>query len=182
MDKKARPGRVLFSAEDIRRRVADLAAQITRDYRGKPLTVVAVLKGSVRFLHDLLAHLGHEVTVELIQASSYGDATTSSGQVAIQSYADLKVKGRDVLVVDDIADTGLTLHSIVEHLERCGARSVRTCVLLDKPARRRVPLQPDYRGFTVEDVFVVGYGLDHAGRFRDLPHIAELRPDGAEDL
>jgi len=169
-------GNVLFSEERIKRRVRELAVEITRDYAGKPLTVVAVLKGSVRFLHDLLDCLGEHLTVELIEASSYGDRTNSSGSVLIRSYGQLRVSGRDVLVVDDIADTGLTLQGVVDEVRERGARSVRTCVLLDKPSRRRVPLEPDYRGFTIGDVFVVGYGLDYAGRFRDLPYIALLHP------
>lgn len=171
-----RLGRVLFSEGEIKRRVAELAAEITADYEGKPLTVVAVLKGSVRFVHDLLARLGEHLTVELIEASSYGGDTRSCGQVMVRSYGDLRVRGRDVLVVDDIADTGLTLRSVADLIKERGVRSVRTCVLLDKPSRRRVALELDYRGFTVGDVFVVGYGLDYAGRFRDLPYIAELLP------
>jgi len=169
------PGNVVFTADQIHRRVKDLATRISADYRGKPLTIVGVLRGSVRFLHDLMESLGEHLTVELIEASSYGDQTNSGGRVSIRSYGQLHVRGRDVLVVDDIADTGLTLQRVVDEIEERGARSVRTCVLLDKPSRRRVPLEPDYSGFTVGDVFVVGYGLDYAGRFRDLPYIAELR-------
>ena len=171
---RGRVGDVLFSAETIARRVAELGDAIRRDYAGRPLTIVAILRGSITFLTDLREHLGDEVTLELIEASSYGDATASSGQVTLRRYGTLDVAGRDVLLLDDIADTGYTLAKVREAVEAMGPRSVRSCVLLDKPSRRRVEVALDYRGFEVGDVFVVGYGLDHSGRYRDLPYIARL--------
>ena len=168
------PGEVLFSADAIALRVAELGARIHRDFEARPLTIVAILKGSVMFLADLVRHLGHEVTIELIEASSYGDGTESSGQVIIRRYGRLDVADRDVLLVDDIADTGRTLASVRRTLADMGARSVRTCVLLDKPCRRQVDVAVDYRGFEVGDDFVIGYGLDHAGCYRNLPYIARL--------
>lgn len=170
------PNDVLFSADAIARRVAELAAQIHGDCAGRPLTIVAILKGSVMFLADLVRHLGHDVTIELIEASSYGAGTESSGQVIIRRYGHLDVAGRDVLLIDDIADTGRTLTSVQRTLADMGARSIRTCVLLDKPCRRQVEVAVDYRGFEVGDDFVIGYGLDHAGRYRNLPYIARLDP------
>jgi hypoxanthine phosphoribosyltransferase len=164
--------RTLFTAEQIRRRVAELGAAIQRDFAGRPLTVVAVLRGSMPFLCDLLAHLGQLVTVELIEASSYGEGTASSGKVLLRRYAKLDVAGRDVLLVDDIVDTGHTLAAVRKAVEAMGPRSVRACVLLDKPSRRQVEVAVDYRGFVVDNVFVYGYGLDLAGRCRDLPYIA----------
>jgi len=169
-------GEVLFSAETIHARVAELGAQIHRDYDGRPLTIVAILKGSVIFLADLARHLGHDVTIELIEASSYGDGATSSGQVTLRRYGTLDVADRDVLLLDDIADTGNTLTAVRRSLEGMSARSVRTCVLLDKPCRRQVDMAVDYRGFEVGDDFVVGYGLDYADRYRTLPYIARLDP------
>ena len=167
-------GRVLLSAEQIARRVGELGLQIRRDFEGQSLTIVAILQGSIVFLGELLKHLGADVTVELIEASSYGTGTASGGQVTLRRYGRLDVRDRDVLLVDDIADTGRTLAAVARQLEAMGARSVRTCVLLDKPSRRVVDVELGYRGFEIDDVFVVGYGLDHAGRYRTLPYIACL--------
>ena len=167
-------GQVVFTSEQIARRVAELGEAIRRDQAGRPLTVLAILHGCIQFVDGLREHLGDEVTIELIQASSYRDGTASTGNVAVSRYGKMAVAGRDVLIVDDIVDTGHTLAAVRKAVEAMGPRSVRTCVLLDKPARRQVDVAIDYRGFEVPDVFVVGYGLDHAGRYRDLPHIARL--------
>ena len=167
-------GQVLFAADEIARRVAELGAAIRRDHEGRPLTVLAILRGSVRFLDDLREHLGDDVTIELIEASSYGERTTSNGSVTLRRYGRMDVAGREVLIVDDIADTGHTLAAVRKAIEAMGPLSVRTCVLLDKPSRRQVEVAIDYRGFVIADVFVVGYGLDRAGRYRDLPCIARL--------
>jgi hypoxanthine phosphoribosyltransferase len=172
------PGPVLLRAEEIAGRVAEVAAAIRRDYTGRPFAILGILRGSAVFLSDLLKHLGGEVTVELIEASSYGNGTTAKGQVLLRRYRQLDLAGRDVLLVDDIVDTGHTLAAVRRMVEAMGPRSVRTCVLLDKPARRQVEVAIDYRGFEVPDVFVVGYGLDHAGRYRDLPYIACLERHG----
>lgn len=173
-------GDVLFSAEEIARRVEELAAAIRRDYEGRPLAIVAVLRGSIVFLSALLRHLGRDVTVDLVEASSYGDGTTSSGQVTLRRYGKLHVAGRDVLVVDDIVDTGRTLEAVRRAVEAMEPLGVRTCVLLDKPSRRQVDVALDYRGFEIGDVFVVGYGLDRAGRYRALPYIARLEEAPAD--
>jgi len=170
-------GDVLFTAEQIAQRVAELGEAVRRDYTGRPLTIVAILRGSIAFLADLRTHLAEDVTIELIEASSYGDGTASNGQVSIRRYGTLDVADRDVLLLDDIADTGYTLVKVREAIEAMGPRSVRTCVLLDKPSRRRVDVALDYRGFEVPDVFVVGYGLDLAGRYRGLPYITRLDGD-----
>ena len=172
-------GPVLLTAEEIARRVEELGAGIRRDYGDRPLTILAVLHGAVVFVSDLIEHLGGEVALEVVEATSYGDGTASSGQVTLRRYAQLDLAGRDVLIVDDIVDSGRTLAAVRGAVEAMGARSSRACVLLDKPSRREVPVEIDYLGFEVPDVFVVGYGLDHAGRHRDLPHIARL--DGPED-
>jgi len=167
-------GEVLFTADQIAERVAQLAAEIRRDLAGRPLTIVGVLRGSIFFLTDLLRQLGLDATIELVEAASYGDRTVSSGQVTLRRYGHFEVAGRDVLIVDDIADTGNTLAAVRRAVEAMGPASVRICVLLDKPARRQVAVDVDYRGFVVDDVFVVGYGLDHGGRYRSLPYIARL--------
>ena len=173
-------GEVLFSAEAIARRVEEIAAAVRRDYAGQPLSIVAVLKGSIVFVSDLLRHLDHDVTVDLIEASSYGDGVQSSGRVTVRRYGTLRVAGRHVLLVDDIADSGHTLAAVRRAIEGMEPLSVRTCVLLDKPSRRQAAVTIDYRGFEVGDEFVVGYGLDHAGRYRGLPYIARLAEPSAE--
>jgi len=169
-----KPGEVLLTADQIAQRVAELSALIRRDYADRPLTILAILHGSVVLLADLLKHLGSAVNVELIEASSYRGGTASSGQVILSRYGQLDLAGRDVLILDDIVDTGHTLAAVWKTVEAMGPRSVRTCVLLDKPSRRQVAAAIDYCGFEVPDVFVVGYGLDHDGRYRDLPHIVRL--------
>ena len=171
-------GPVLFSADDVARRVGELASAVRRDFDGRPLTILAILHGSVVFLADLLTHLGSAVNVELIEASSYGDGTESSGRVVLNGCGWLDLAGRDVLIVDDIVDTGRTLAAVRRAVEAAGPRSIRSCVLLDKPSRRQVDVALDYCGFVVGNVFVVGYGLDHAGRYRDLPYIARLDEPG----
>jgi len=170
-------GEVLFTADQIAERVAQLAAEIRRDLAGRPLTIVGVLRGSIFFLTDLVRELGLDATIELVEAASYGGQTVSGGQVTLRRYGRLEVAGRHVLIVDDIADTGNTLAAVRRAVEAMGPASVRVCVLLDKPARRRAAVVLDYRGFVVDDVFVVGYGLDYGGRYRSLPYIATLRKD-----
>lgn len=168
------PGQVLFTAGDIAQRVGELTEAIRRDYAGRPLTIIGVLQGAVAFVGDLCERLGPQTSAEFIQAASYGDATAPSCQVALSWHQTPDLTGRDVLVVDDIADTGHTLAAVLREVQAMGPRSVRTCVLLDKPSRRQVAVPLDYCGFVIGNVFVVGYGLDHAGRYRDLPHIARL--------
>jgi hypoxanthine phosphoribosyltransferase len=168
---------ILFSKDQIRRRVASLAATIAQDYAPGELTIIAVLKGSFIFLADLVRHLtDHELPllVDFLLLSSYGRHATSTGRVDVLSDCKVTVAGQRVLLLDDILDTGLTLQTARDLILARGAREVRTCVLLDKPARRRVPIRPDYFGFEVADVFVVGYGLDYDGRYRQLPHIAAV--------
>ena len=168
------PEQVLFTAEQIQQRVAELGGAVRRDYAREPLTVLAILHGSIAFVADLCEHLDDNLVVELIQASSYGEGTASGGDVTISRYGQLAMADRHVLLVDDIVDTGHTLAAVRRMAEGMGPRSVRACVLLDKPSRRVVDVAIDYRGFEVPDVFIVGYGLDRAGRYRDLPYIARL--------
>lgn len=165
----------LLSEGEIERRVGQLAEQLAKDYAGRDLLVVGVLKGAFIFLADLLRRLnklGLNPQVDFIRAASYGADTRSSGWVKVFLDVSLPVEGRDVLVVDDIVDSGRTLGHICERLRGLGAASVRCCVLLDKPARREVPFHPDYVGFEIPDRFVVGYGLDKAELWRGMPDIA----------
>jgi hypoxanthine phosphoribosyltransferase len=154
-----------------------LGRQITDDYRGRDLLVVSVLKGSVVFLSDLLRRIDGAVTVDFLCASSYGAATESSGVVQIKKDLDAPAAGKHVLLVEDVVDTGLTLSFLVGHLQAGGPATLRTCALLDKPARRKVPITADYVGFEIGDVFVVGYGLDVNERHRELASLCCVRPE-----
>ena len=171
--------RVLFDEDRIRSAIDRVARELTRMYAGKDLTVVAVLKGSCIFAADLIRRLPIPLELTFLAASSYG-SETKPGDLEIHFLpVEGEIRGRDVLLVDDILDTGRTLDRLKRELERRGAREVRTCVFLDKPARRAVALEPDLRCFEVEDVFVVGYGLDFAGRYRNLPYVGALRAEVA---
>jgi hypoxanthine phosphoribosyltransferase len=168
--------RELFSADAIRARVTELGQAITRDYGGSghDLVLVGVLKGSFLFLADLCRAIDLPLTVEFLGLQSYGDETRSSGVVQITSDLTRPVEGKDVLVVEDIVDTGLTMEYLLENLRLRLPRSVRIAALLHKPDRVVKPVKIDYLGFTIPDAFVVGYGLDYAQRYRNLPHIGVL--------
>jgi hypoxanthine phosphoribosyltransferase len=167
-------GEVLVSAEDLQRRVAELGAQISRDYAGKSLLLVGVLKGAVFFLSDLMRHVEIPVEIDFMAVASYGSATDSSGVVRILKDLDAAIEGRDVLIVEDIVDSGLTLQYLMRNLGSRNPRTLEVCALLVKPARRKVELPTKYVGFEIEDRFVVGYGLDYAERYRNLPFVAAL--------
>lgn len=172
--------KVLIEADRIRDEVRRLAARIEEDYRGKPLTVLGVLKGSVLFLADLVRAIRIPMRLEFLRASSYGDSTRSSGTVELGPLEGA-IRGRDVLVVDDILDSGRTLDAIRRAVREAGARSVKTCVLLDKQVARAVPVEADYAAFRIPPVFVVGYGLDYAEQFRNLPFLATFDENGARE-
>jgi hypoxanthine phosphoribosyltransferase len=173
-NRRGLPVRPLIETAALCRRVAELAAEIERDYAGstatEPLVAVGVLKGSVFFLCDLLKQVRVPLALDFLQTSSYGAGTTP-GEVRVLKDVDLPLRGRDVLLVEDIVDTGYTLQTLLALLRFRGARSVRLCALLDKRAARRVDVPIDYCGFVIEDVFVVGYGLDAGERYRNLPYI-----------
>jgi hypoxanthine phosphoribosyltransferase len=170
----ATPGselQVLYDAETIARRVRELAARISADYRGRPLRVIGILKGAWVFLADLVRQLDLEVTVDFLSFASYGDNAHPSGAVKITKDLDQSVEGLDVLIVEDILDTGQTFEYLRGVLEAHKPRSLKVVTLLDKPSRRLRAVQADYVGFTIPDVFVVGYGLDHAQKYRHLPDL-----------
>ena len=170
--------RVLFSEADIRARVEDLGARITRDLEGKEVVLLALLKGSVIFFADLMRFVSAQIRVDFAWVSSYGATTESSGTVELKVFPDEDLAGKVVVVVDDILDTGRTMSAVVERLrDHHHAAEIRTCVLLDKEARRVTEVRADYAGFEVEDVFVIGYGLDYADRYRNLPYIGVLKPE-----
>lgn len=171
---KLATARVLIPAEEVERRVAELAAQIDRDYADSDrLICVGVLKGSVFFLVDLVKRLTVPTAIDFFQTSSYGGGT-SPGEVRIRKDLDLPVRGADVLLIEDIVDTGYTLRTILDLLRWRGARTVRLCALLDKRPARKVDVPIDYCGFPIEDLFVVGYGLDYGEHYRNLPYIGVL--------
>ncbi|HXE73708.1 MAG TPA: hypoxanthine phosphoribosyltransferase [Candidatus Nitrosotenuis sp.] len=163
--------RCLLDEKTIAEAVARMAEEIARDYRGQELVLVCVLKGSMMLAADLMRRLPLPVILDFIAISSYGDATETSGVVSILKDLEENIRGRHVLVVEDIVDTGLTLQYLVRTLQLRQPASLRVCALLEKPARRRVENRIDYLGFTIEDYFVVGYGLDYAGRYRQLPFV-----------
>lgn len=168
--------RPLYSRREIRRRVRELAREIRADYHGRELLVVGVLKGAFVFTADLIRELDLPLTVDFVGLSSYGAGTESTGHVRITWPLSSLVDGRDVLVVEDVVDTGLTLAGLRAELLERGARSVRICALLDKPDRRRVDLRADYVGFTNVRGFVAGYGIDFAERYRALPELVTVEP------
>jgi hypoxanthine phosphoribosyltransferase len=169
--------KILLSADDIQRRVAELAQQIAADYRGQPVTIVGVLTGCLMFLADLVRHLDLPLRIGLLQASSYRGATTTPGALRVQPELLPDLRGRHVLLLDDILDTGQTLAHLREHLQKLGVASLRIAVLLRKVGRQQVPLEVDYSGFDIPDAFVVGYGLDYNDEYRHLPYVAVLSDD-----
>ncbi|WP_437733186.1 hypoxanthine phosphoribosyltransferase [Sorangium sp. So ce1335] len=163
--------RTLLSAEQIGARVRELGAQITRDYAERRLVLVSVLKGSYVFTADLARHIDLPVRIEFLGVRSYGEGTDSTGVVQITQDLTRPIEGEDILVVEDIVDTGLTISHLLQLLRTRMPSSVKVCALLHKPARAKVQVPVDYLGFTIEDKFVVGYGLDWAERYRNLPYI-----------
>jgi hypoxanthine phosphoribosyltransferase len=174
---------VLLTEDQLKARIAELGRELAADYAERQPVLVSVLKGSIVFLADLVRAMEIPLSVDLMELSSYGASTESSGQVRILKDLSGSIKDRDVIVVEDIIDTGLTLNYLLRYLHDRGPASVRICCLLDKPARRLADIDIDYRGFTVPDRFVVGYGLDFDERYRNLPYVGVLRPSvygGAE--
>jgi hypoxanthine phosphoribosyltransferase len=171
---------VLIGADKIQARIQELAAQISKDYRGRRVRLVGILKGSWVFLADLIRRLDLEVSVSFLGVASYGKGTKPSGEVKITLDLDDSIEGLDVLVVEDILDTGETFRYLQGVLTAHQPHSLRSVVLLDKPARRTQPVHADYVGFTIPDAFVVGYGLDYAQKYRNLPDVCVLHPGQPE--
>lgn len=168
---------VLLSEEEITKRVEELGAQITADYKDKDLVVIGILKGAVIFMAELVKNIDLPVVLDFMAVSSYGKSAISTGEVRIIKDLDFSVEGKDLLIVEDIIDTGLTLNYLVDILTKRGAKSVSICTLLDKPDRRTIGVHVDYLGFDIPNEFVVGYGLDYAERFRNLPYIGSLKEE-----
>lgn len=170
---------VMISQEQIHARIQELAAQITEEYQGKDLVVIGVLKGSFLFLADLVREIDLPLKVDFLGLSSYGNRTESSGVVRITSDLSSSVLDKHLLIVEDIVDTGLTMNFLLENLRTRKPASIKICSLLEKPARTIQPVDIDYLGFEIEDKFVLGYGLDFEGKFRNLPYIGVFRPNKA---
>lgn len=163
--------RVLFTREDIAFRIKEMGAEISEYYKGNEIVVISLLRGSFIFAADLVREINSPVEVDFMTTASYGDEEVSSGIVNILQDIRTDIKNRDVLVVDDIIDTGNTLLRVVEHLSLKEPKSIKICVMLDKPSRRKVDLQPDFSGFVIPDVFIVGYGLNYGNYYRNIPYI-----------
>jgi hypoxanthine phosphoribosyltransferase len=168
-------GETLVSSEELQRRVAELGDEVSHDYEGRDLFMVGVLKGAVLFLADLMRNLTVPCEVDFMAVSSYGSQTDSSGVVRILKDLDAPIEGRHVLIVEDIIDSGLTLHYLMRNLRARNPASLEVCALLTKPERLRVDLSPRYVGFEIPDRFAIGYGLDHAQRYRNLDYVAALQ-------
>jgi hypoxanthine phosphoribosyltransferase len=168
------PGRILITEDELRARVTELGQMIARDYEKLNPILVGVLQGAFLFMADLIRSIPINLTTDFIGLSSYGTGTTSSGVVRLVSDLSLPIDGRDVLIVEDIVDTGHTLTYLKRNLEARRPRSLRACALLDKIERRQIEVDLDYIGFTIPNVYVVGYGFDHGGLYRNLPYVAEL--------
>ena len=162
---------ILFSEEQISTRIKELGAMISKDYQGKNLYVLSLLRGSFVYAADLVRAIDLNVKVGFMTTSSYGHSETSSGTVKVVNDIPDNIEGWDVLIVDDIVDTGITMDYVVKHVNNLKPASIKTCVLLDKPSRRKVEIKPDYCCFEIEDVFVVGYGLNYGDFYRNIPYV-----------
>lgn len=169
--------RVLFTEEELRAKVKEMGRQITEDYRGRNLMLVTVLKGAVVYMADLMRAIDVPAEIDFMVVSSYGSGVKSSGVVKIVKDLDVPLADKDILIVEDILDSGLTLSYIKKILQDRGPRSIKIATLLDKPSRRKVDLMADYIGFSVPDEFVIGYGLDYDEKYRNLPYIGILKPE-----
>ena len=166
---------VLIPTEDLQKRIREIGAEIARDYAGRRPELICVLKGAMVFLSDLMRAIDLNLTIDYIAVSSYGKGVKSSGEVKILKDLDEPLQGRDIILVEDILDTGLTLSYLVNSFHARGATSIKIATLLNKPERRKVDVRPDYVGFDIPDKFVVGYGLDYAERYRNLPYIGVVK-------
>ena len=167
-------GTVLIDEARILKRAEEIGAQITEDYRGEELVLIGILRGAVMWMSDIMKRIDGDVSIDFMAVSSYGAATKSSGIVRINKDLDSDIDGKHVIIVEDIIDSGTTLEYLINYLNAHSPKSIKTCALLDKPGGRRVKLDADYVGFTVDDKFIIGYGLDYDQKYRQLPYISWL--------
>lgn len=182
MAKSQTLGKILYDCEQIQERAKEIAAQIDKDYEGEDLILLCTLKGSVLWFADIMKYMEHDCKIDFISASSYGSATSSSGVVKIKFDPSINMYNSHVLIVEDIVDSGTTLKYLLSKLEERGPKSVKVCTMLNKEARRTTDFHADYVGFEIEDLFVVGYGLDYDQRLRGLPYISYLEESDVEAL
>jgi hypoxanthine phosphoribosyltransferase len=175
-------GKILFTYEDITNRAKEIAKQIDKDYKDEEVILLGTLKGSIPWLAEIMKYTNVETKIDFISASSYGSSTTSSGVVKIKYDADINMYNENVIVVEDIVDTGNTLKYVIEKISERGPKSIKICTMLNKEARRTSDIHADYVGFEVEDLFVIGFGLDFDQRFRGLPYISYLEEEDVEAL
>lgn len=168
---------ILFSEEEIKVKVKELGDAISKDYQGKDLLVIGILKGAVIFMADLVRNLSINASIDFMAVSSYGASTESSGVVRILKDLEQSIEGKNILIVEDIIDTGLTLKYLLENLKSRNPASIKVCTLLDKPSRRSVDVKANYNGFSIPDEFVVGYGLDYDEKYRNVPFVFVLKPE-----
>ena len=167
-------GKILFTQEQIWRRAEELGQEISEDYAGEKVVLIGTLKGAIPFMADLMKNISLDIEIDFVAASSYGSGTESSGEVILKHDITLDLEGKHVILVEDIIDTGNTIKALKAYLQKRGPKSVSICTLLDKPARRVVDVKGDYIGFVVDDLFIVGYGLDFNQKYRNLPYISYL--------
>jgi len=168
---------IIFTEEMIEKRVAELGAALSNEYTGKSLLIIGVLKGCFMFLADLVRHIDLECEIRFLTASSYGFSSVSSGKVNIDREIDFDVEGKDVIIIEDILDSGITMTALRAFIAKHKPASLKICALLDKPERRQLPITADFTGFECPNEFVVGYGLDYAEKYRNLPFVASLKPE-----
>ena len=169
--------KVMFNEVELQGVCKRLGEQITKDYEGKDLLIVGILNGAIVFVTDLMRQIDRQINIDFMSVSSYGSGTTSSGNIHVAKDLNSDIAGRNVLIVEDILDTGVTLSNLVPMLKMRNPNSVKICTILDKPSRRKADIQPDYEGFQVPDEFVVGYGLDYDEKYRNLPYVGVLKPE-----
>lgn len=177
MEKKYVFGDVMIGKEELKKRVAELGAEISKDYKGESILAICVLKGAVLFMSDLIRELNVETKIDFMAVSSYGASTESTGVVRILKDLDFNIEGENVIIVEDIIDSGLTLKYLKEYLMARNPKSLKICTLLDKPERRVADVKADYIGFSIENKFIVGYGLDYNQMYRNLPYISYLEEE-----
>lgn len=170
-------GKILYTEEQIRARAKELAEQISKDFEDEEVIVIGTLKGSVPWMCDILKELTIDTSIDFIKASSYGSSTTSSGVVKIKMDTDMNLYQKNVLIIEDIVDTGTTLTFLLEKLKERNPKTIKVCTMLDKPSRRTTGFEADYIGFAVDDLFIIGYGLDFDQKYRGLPYISYLQPE-----
>lgn len=167
-------GTIMINQEQINKRATEIGKEIEKDFAGEEVILVGILRGAVLWMGDIMKNVGLDMTVDFMAVSSYGASTKSSGIVKINKDLDTAIEGKNVIIVEDIVDSGVTLNYLKHYMENMNAKTVKICTLLDKPAGRRVDIDVDYIGFTVEDKFIVGYGLDYDQKYRNLPYISYL--------